>query len=97
LPNARQTYVRVSARNRALNYLRGERIRQQATKPLSSIVSDVPSPAEARHDAKVLLASVSEPDRSLMHWRFLEGLSLKEAAHRAGLSYSAAAVRVFRT
>lgn len=96
VPGARERYVRVAARHRALNYLRSlarvaahGHVQQEPSTSFEGLSS-------TRIDVDKLLESVTEPDRSLLRSRFLDGVSIGEAARRAKLSYAAAATRIFR-
>jgi len=59
-------------------------------------VSDSVPASDARVDFKELLSRIDERDRQLVIWRFVDDLSIAAIARRVGVSYSAAAVRIFR-
>jgi RNA polymerase sigma factor (sigma-70 family) len=97
VPQSRETYVRVATRRRALNYVRDRRRRDAAVArlPVVSVSDSVPA-SDARVDFKELLSRIDERDRQLVMWRFVDDLSIAAIARRVGVSYSAAAVRIFR-
>jgi RNA polymerase sigma factor (sigma-70 family) len=97
VPEARETYVRVATRRHALNHLRGRRRHEAPIARLpTSEASETVGTTDARLEFERFLNRVDERDRDLVRWRLLEDISIGAIARRAGLSYSAAAVRIFR-
>jgi len=95
-PGARETYIRVAARRRALDYLR--KARTSAAGSIDEIAEPMApvSDPSMKLDAEKAIKVAGERDGELLRMRFVEDLALGEVARRAGESYANAAVRIFR-
>ena len=87
-------YIVVMVRNRIYDYLRRDRLRQRSAERPSLPPEPLPLvDVLSLHEA---LRQLSEEEQELIRLRFWERRPFQEIADELGLTYSAAAVRLFR-
>lgn len=95
-------YIAVMLKNAALDIVRRREHERKLFRPLDM---DIPQPgeseissAEENRQAKIReeLRALSGEDRALLRMRFWRNMSIAQIAQETGLTYSAAAVRLFR-
>jgi RNA polymerase sigma-70 factor (ECF subfamily) len=90
-------YLVVMLRNAATDLLRRKSREQNWAEPEAvEILPGKSAPFELRHLVQEQLLKLSSEERTLINMRFWEGLTIQQVAERLQVSYSAAAVRVFR-
>ncbi|MGC2695540.1 MAG: sigma-70 family RNA polymerase sigma factor [Candidatus Angelobacter sp.] len=95
-------YIAVMLKNAAMDILRRREVERKLFRPLdtelpqsgSNEISDRSD--DRRADLKEELRLLPAEDRALLRMRFWRNMSIQQIARETGLTYSAAAVRLFR-
>jgi len=88
-------YLGRMARNEAITRMRSLGREAETTMNLASVF-EPGSEADRSIDLTAALATLTEEERRLLAWRFVDGLSIRDISQRLGISYSATATRMFR-
>jgi RNA polymerase sigma factor (sigma-70 family) len=98
-PRLPEAYLQAMLRNMALTHLRRRLVEKRALEALARIRQAEQAAILPPEDLEQLhreLFRLSDDERELLRQRFWQELTIQEIASRAGISYSAAAVRIFR-